>query len=249
MKLDIKEIDIKNLPSHIVIIMDGNGRWAKKNKLDRISGHRQGMKSVKSIITESRKIGIKYLTLYAFSAQNWNRPRPEVNALMELLQFYLIEEGKTLVEKDIRLNAIGRLNSLPKNAYKVLTETMNLTKNCSGMTLTLALSYGGREEIIDAVKQISNLTNISTSDINEDFFSKFLYTSDIPDPDLLIRTSGEHRISNLLLWQLAYTEIYFTKTLWPDFRKRHLLKAISNYQNRERRFGLTGEQLKKREIL
>ena len=154
--------------------MDGNGRWAKKNKLDRISGHRQGMKSVKSIITESRKIGIKYLTLYAFSAQNWNRPRPEVNALMELLQFYLIEEGKTLVEKDIRLNAIGRLNSLPKDAYEVLTETKNLTKNCSGMTLTLALSYGGREEIIDAVKQISNLTNISTSDIDEDFFSKLI---------------------------------------------------------------------------
>ena len=229
--------------------MDGNGRWAKKNNLDRISGHREGMKSVKSIITESRKIGIKYLTLYAFSAQNWNRPRPEVNALMELLKFYLIEEGETLVEKDIRLNAIGRLNSLPKDAYKVLTETLNLTKDCSGMTLTLALSYGGREEIIDAVKEISNLNNIPKSDIDEDFFSKFLYTRDIPDPDLLIRTSGEHRISNLLLWQLAYTEIYFTKTLWPDFRKRHLLKAISNYQNRERRFGLTGEQLEKREIL
>ncbi len=229
--------------------MDGNGRWAQKNNLDRISGHREGMKSVKSVIQESRKIGIKYLTLYAFSAQNWNRPRPEVNALMELLTFYLLEQGQALLEKDIRLNAIGRLNSLPEDALNVLNQTMELTKDCSAMTLTLALSYGGREEIIDAVKKICDKPNMSSKDINEDFFSNYLYTSDIPDPDLLIRTSGEHRISNLLLWQLAYTEIYFTKTLWPDFRKRHLVKAISNYQNRERRFGLTAEQLKTREVI
>lgn len=229
--------------------MDGNGRWAQKNNLDRIGGHKEGMKSVKSIIQESRKIGIKYLTLYAFSAQNWNRPRSEVNALMELLKFYLIEQSSTLLEKEIRLNAIGRLNSLPTDAYRVLTETMDKTKHCSEMTLTLALSYGGREEIIDAVKHIKNLKDKSAEDIDENLFSQHLYTSDLPDPDLLIRTSGEHRISNLLLWQLAYTEIYFTKTLWPDFRRRHLLRAISNYQNRERRFGLTGEQLKKREII
>ncbi len=227
--------------------MDGNGRWAQKNNLNRISGHRQGMKSVKSIIQESRKLGIKYLTLYAFSAQNWNRPKHEVNALMELLKFYLLEEGGTLLEKDIRLDAIGRLKSLPEDAHKVLNDTMELTKSCTGMTLTLALSYGSREEIIDAVKQICGNPNISPNDITEDLFSDHLYTASLPDPDLLIRTSGEHRISNLLLWQLAYTEIYFTKTLWPDFRKRHLLKAISNFQNRERRFGLTTEQLKQRE--
>ncbi len=168
---------------------------------------------------------------------------------MELLTFYLLEQGQALLEKDIRLNAIGRLNSLPEDALNVLNQTMELTKDCSAMTLTLALSYGGREEIIDAVKKICDKPNMSSKDINEDFFSNYLYTSDIPDPDLLIRTSGEHRISNLLLWQLAYTEIYFTKTLWPDFRKRHLVKAISNYQNRERRFGLTAEQLKTREVI
>lgn len=226
--------------------MDGNGRWAQKHNFDRIEGHRQGMKSVKLIIQESRKIGIKYLTLYAFSAQNWSRPRPEVNALMELLKYYLLEEGQTLLEKNIKLNAIGRLKALPKDALKVLNDTMNSTKNCNEMTLTLALSYGGREEIVDSVKDIVSKENLHPEDIDEDLISENLYTSNIPDPDLLIRTSGEHRISNLLLWQLAYTEIYFTKTLWPDFRKRHLHRAILNYQNRERRFGLTGEQLKQR---
>lgn len=226
--------------------MDGNGRWAQKHNFDRIEGHRQGMKSVKLIIQESRKIGIKYLTLYAFSAQNWSRPRPEVNALMELLKYYLLEEGQTLLEKNIKLNAIGRLKALPEDAFKVLTDTMNLTKGCNEMTLTLALSYGGREEIVDSVKDIVSKENLHPEDIDEDLISENLYTSNIPDPDLLIRTSGEHRISNLLLWQLAYTEIYFTKTLWPDFRKRHLHRAILNYQNRERRFGLTGEQLKQR---
>ncbi|NIT14732.1 MAG: isoprenyl transferase [Candidatus Dadabacteria bacterium] len=249
MELGIKEIDTNNLPGHIVIIMDGNGRWAQKHNLDRISGHREGMKSVKSIIRASRSLGIKYLTLYAFSAQNWSRPQAEVSALMELLKYYLIEEGNTLVEKDIRLNAIGRLGSLPVDARRVLEKTIDMTKQCKGMILTLALSYGGREEIVDAVKGILTSDDLSTEDINEKLFSSHLYTSNLPDPDLLIRTSGEHRISNLLLWQLAYTEIYFTKTLWPDFRKRHLIKAITNYQNRERRFGLTGDQLKKRELI
>jgi undecaprenyl diphosphate synthase len=241
-------LDMNNLPRHIVIIMDGNGRWANRKGLDRISGHREGMKAVRSVVKAARELGIKSITLYTFSAQNWRRPKDEVDALMELLKQYLIQEGNRLVEKEIRLNAIGRLWELPSDAYRVLVETIERTKDCRGMTLTLALSYGGREEIVDAVKKIMARGDIAPEDLNEEIFSEFLYTAGLPEPDLLIRTSGEMRLSNFLLWQLAYTEIYVTKTLWPDFRKRHLIKAILNYQNRERRFGLTSEQIKKRKI-
>ncbi|MCI0454861.1 MAG: isoprenyl transferase [Candidatus Dadabacteria bacterium] len=235
------------LPRHIIVIMDGNGRWAKRKGLDRISGHKEGMKSVKSLIKASRQLGIKAVTLYAFSAQNWKRPQIEVEALMQLLKEYLVKEGNRLVEREIKLNAIGRLWELPSDVYEVLSKTIEKTKSCKEMTLTLALSYGGREELIDAVKRIIS-QGISPEDLNEGNFSQFLYTSDLPEPDLLIRTSGEIRLSNFLLWQLAYTEIYVTKTLWPDFRKRHLIRALLNYQNRERRFGLTSDQIIRREI-
>ncbi|MCH7949012.1 MAG: isoprenyl transferase [Candidatus Dadabacteria bacterium] len=242
-------VDKNNLPAHIVIIMDGNGRWAKKKNLDRISGHREGMKSVRAVVKSAKDLGVKHITLYAFSAQNWKRPKVEVNALMELLKQYLLKEGDKLVENGISLNAIGRLWELPQDVYKVLEETIEKTKDCKELTLTLALSYGGREEIIDAIKKMISHGNIAPEDINQSNFSRFLYTSDLPEPDLLIRTSGEMRLSNFMLWQLAYTEIYVTKTLWPNFRKRHLIKAILNYQRRERRFGLTGDQVKKREVI
>jgi undecaprenyl diphosphate synthase len=236
-----------NLPGHIVIIMDGNGRWARRKGLDRISGHREGMKSVKSVVRTAKELGIKAVTLYAFSAQNWRRPKDEVDALMELLKQYLIKEGNTLAEKGIKLNAIGRLWELPTDVHQVLEELTERTMNCREMTLTLALSYGGREEIVDAIKKILS-SGISLENLDEDNFSRFLYTGDLLEPDLLIRTSGEMRLSNFLLWQLAYTEIYVTKTLWPDFRKRHLIKAILNYQSRERRFGLTSDQIKRRKV-
>ena len=239
-------VDKKNIPNHVVIIMDGNGRWAEKRKLDRITGHREGMKSVRSIVKASKEIGIKYITLFAFSAQNWNRPKKEVIALMNLLKQFLLHEGPSLIEQDIRLNAIGKLNKLPKEALDTLNHIIKDTKKCKSMTLTLALSYGGREEIVDAVRIIAE-KGYKPRNINEKTIGKNLYTSNLPDPDLLIRTSGEMRISNFLLWQLAYTEIYVTKTLWPNFRKKHFINAIINYQNRERRFGLTGNQIKKKD--
>lgn len=246
MKNNLKTIDKKRLPRHVVIIMDGNGRWAERKNLSRITGHKEGIKSVSSIVRAGREIGLKYITLFAFSAQNWNRPKKEVLALMQLLKQYLIQEGERLVEQDIRLNAIGRLNQLPGDVYGTLESIIDKTKNCKSMTLTLALSYGSREEIVDTVKTLI-LNGVKPEEIDEDTISRNLYTADIPDPDLLIRTSGEMRISNFLLWQLAYTEIYVTKTLWPNFRKRHLVRAIQNYQNRERRFGLTGKQIQKRD--
>ncbi len=246
MKKNPDKIDKKRLPKHVVIIMDGNGRWAERKNLSRITGHREGIKSVSSIVEAGREVGLKYITLFAFSAQNWNRPKKEVIALMELLKQYLIEEGERLVEQDIKLNAIGRLYQLPDDVLETLESIINKTKDCKTMTLTLALSYGGREEIVDTLKTLIK-KGIDPDNINEETISRNLYTADIPDPDLLIRTSGEMRISNFLLWQLAYTEIYVTKTLWPNFRKRHLIKAIQNYQNRERRYGLTGKQIKKRD--
>jgi len=240
-------LDKSKIPQHIVIIMDGNGRWAKRKGTDRISGHKEGMKSVKAVVKAASELEIKFITLFAFSAQNWQRPKIEVDALMELLKEYLKKEGKKLAENDIKLNAIGRLSELPGDVYNVLTETINITRHCKSLTLTLALSYGGREEIVDAIREIISNGNISPHEIDEISFSKFLYTADLIEPDLLIRTSGELRLSNFLLWQLAYTEIYVTKTLWPDFRKRHLIKAIINYQKRERRFGLTSDQTGKRD--
>jgi len=241
-------LDKDKLPRHVVIIMDGNGRWARRKGLDRISGHREGMKSVRSVVKSAKELGIRAITLYAFSAQNWSRPKDEVDALMELLKQYLVKEGNTLVEKGIKLNAIGRLWELPQDVHRALIEATEKTVDCNEMTLTLALSYGGREEIVDAIKKIISTEDISPLDLNEDMFNKFLYTADLTEPDLLIRTSGEMRLSNFLLWQLAYTEIYVTKTLWPDFRKRHLIRAILNYQSRERRFGLTSDQVKKRKV-
>lgn len=239
-----KKLNYNKLPNHIVVIMDGNGRWAEERNLDRISGHKEGMKSVSSVIKTSRELGVKHLTLYAFSIQNWKRPKKEVLALMELLNKYLYKESSELVKKDIKLNAIGRLKQLPSETKKILMDCINKTKNCKSMILTLALSYGGREEIVDAANKIikdkKKIKKISTES-----FGNYLYTSNLPDPDLLIRTSGEMRLSNFLLWQMAYTEIYVTKTLWPNFRKSHLIRALINYQNRERRFGLTGNQIKK----
>ena len=246
MKKNPDKIDKKRLPGHVVIIMDGNGRWAERKNLSRITGHREGIKSVSAIVEAGREVGLKYITLFAFSAQNWNRPKKEVIALMELLKQYLIEEGERLVEQDIKLNAIGRLYQLPDDVLETLESIINKTKDCKTMTLTLALSYGSREEIVDTLKTLIK-KGIDPDNINEETISRNLYTADIPDPDLLIRTSGEMRISNFLLWQLAYTEIYVTKTLWPNFRKRHLIKAIQNYQNRERRYGLTGKQIQKRD--
>jgi len=242
-------IDREKLPSHVAIIMDGNGRWAENKNLDRISGHREGMKSVRAVVTAAKDLGIGYVTLYAFSAQNWQRPKSEVDALMELLKHYLLKERDKLIENGIRLNAIGRLDELPKAVSDVLRDTIEMTRDGREMTLTLALSYGGREEIVDAVKKIIASGNISLELVDQADFSRFLYTNGMPEPDLLIRTSGEMRLSNFMLWQIAYAEIYVTRTLWPNFRKRHLVKAILNYQSRERRFGLTGEQLKKREAI
>jgi undecaprenyl diphosphate synthase len=242
----MEEIDNEKLPHHIAIIMDGNGRWAKKKSLNRISGHIKGVDAVREIVTACRELGIKVLTLYAFSMENWRRPKDEVKALMELLKTYLLKEVEEMVQNNIRLCAIGRLEDLPSDVQKTLRETMKKTNQCDGMILNLALSYGGRSEILYAVQGIlSDLQNgkIKLKDLTPQRFSQYLWTRGIPDPDLLIRTSGEFRISNFLLWQVAYTELYVTETLWPDFDRRELLKAIADYQSRERRFGLTSEQL------
>jgi len=246
----MEEIDQERLPHHIAIIMDGNGRWAKKKLLNRISGHVKGVNAVREVVTACRELGIKVLTLYAFSVENWKRPGEEVGALMELLKEYLQKECPEMIQNNIRLNAIGRMEDLPMDVQKVLQETKKKTQHCNGMTLNLALSYGGRSEILHAVQGIvSDLQKerIKPEEITIQRFSQYLWTRGIPDPDLLIRTSGEFRISNFLLWQIAYTELYVTDTLWPDFDREELLKAISDYQSRERRFGLTSEQLNGRE--
>ncbi len=241
-----ENLDPNRLPRHVAIIMDGNGRWAKKKSLSRINGHIKGVDAVRAVVTACREIGIRYLTLYAFSMENWKRPRQEVKALMDLLHKYLVDELEEMLGNDIRLNAIGELETLPPKVRKRLLDTMKGTSHCQGMTLTLALSYGGRAEIVQAITSIiSDLETkkITQDQVNVDSFPSYLWTKGLPDPDLLIRTSGEYRISNFLLWQMAYTEIYVTDTLWPDFGKRELLKAIQDYQSRERRFGLTSEQL------
>ncbi len=242
----MKAIDKNKLPKHIAIIMDGNGRWAKKKSLNRISGHIKGVDAVREVVTACRELGIKVLTLYAFSIENWKRPQEEVNALMELLNSYLIKEVDEMLKNNIRLMAIGRLEDLPPNVLKTLVDTIKKTEKCDGMILNLALSYGGRSEIIHALKSILSdfkEGKVGLNDITPEYFSNHLWTSGLPDPDLLIRTSGEYRISNFLLWQLAYTELYVTDTLWPDFNREELLKAIADFQSRERRFGLTSEQI------
>ncbi len=235
------------LPKHIAIIMDGNGRWAKERNQDRLFGHQQGVISVRDVVEGCAEVGIQYLTLYAFSTENWNRPKEEVNGLMELLISTVRNEIEQLHENNIRLDIIGDVESLPPRCIRQLDEAKDLTKQNNGLTLILALSYSAKWEIIRAVKNIAiKVQNgeISTEDIGDDLIKSHLSTSHIPDPELMIRTSGEHRISNFLLYQLAYAELYFTNTHWPDFRKDNLFEAILNYQNRERRFGKISEQLK-----
>jgi undecaprenyl diphosphate synthase len=244
----LDQIDTNKLPQHLAVIMDGNGRWAKQKGLFRSIGHENGTKAVREIVEACAEINIPYLTLYAFSTENWNRPKLEVELLMKLLVSSLKKEIKTLQDNNIKLNAIGNLESLPKKAHKELLDVIDKTKTNSRMTLTLALSYGSREEITKTIKEISHKVKnnlISPDDIDEVVINNHLYTQNLPDVDLLIRTSGEQRISNFLLWQIAYAELYFTETLWPDYTKNHLFEAILNYQNRERRFGKTSEQLKK----
>ncbi|MEP6803131.1 MAG: isoprenyl transferase [Flavobacterium sp.] len=243
----LDSIDHTNLPKHLAIIMDGNGRWAKQQGFLRAFGHENGTKSVKKTITTCAKLGIEYLTLYAFSTENWNRPKLEVEALMKILINSLKKELGTLQENNIKLNAIGNLDKLPKSAQKELLDVIDKTKNNTRLTLTLALSYGSREELVNAVRIISDKVKnniISIDAIDDSIINEHLYTQNLPDVDLLIRTSGEHRISNFLLWQIAYAELYFTNVLWPDFKDQDLYEAIISYQKRERRFGKTSEQIK-----
>jgi undecaprenyl diphosphate synthase len=243
----LTSINTDNLPKHLAIIMDGNGRWAKKQGMLRAIGHENGTKSVRTTVEACAKLGIENLTLYAFSTENWNRPKLEVDLLMKLLINSLKKELATLVKNNIKLNSIGNLENLPKSVQKELIEVIEKTKNNTRMTLTLALSYGSREEIINAVKKISDKVKnniISIDSIDDSIFNKHLYTDNLPDVDLVIRTSGEHRISNFLLWQIAYAEFYFTDVLWPDFSEENLYEAIISYQKRERRFGKTSEQIK-----
>jgi len=240
------QIDLTHLPSHVAIIMDGNGRWAKQKGMLRIFGHENGTKSVREVVEASAEIGIKFLTLYAFSTENWKRPKKEVDTLMNLLVTSLKKEINTLQDNKIKLSAIGCLKDLPKKAHDELLEVIEKTKSNSRMTLTLALSYGSREELVSVMKELAfkvknNIISIET--IDESNINRHLYTRNLPDVDLLIRTSGEQRISNFLLWQIAYAELYFTEILWPDFKKHDLYEALINYQHRERRFGKTSEQL------
>jgi len=235
-----------NIPNHIAIIMDGNGRWAKSKGKNRLFGHRNGVKAVQKTVEESTRLGVKHLTLYAFSTENWKRPQKEINTLMSLLVSSLKKELNQMLENDIRLNAIGNISKLPLSVQKELNQTIKKTKKNSRMTLTLALNYGGKEELTHAFKEIASKVKnniISPENVDETIINKHLYTRNLPDVDLLIRTSGEERISNFLLWKIAYAELYFLDILWPEFNETHLHLAIDNYQNRERRFGKTSEQL------
>ncbi len=234
------KIDSKKLPLHVAVIMDGNGRWAKKRQLNRIQGHRKGTEAVRAVVQTNRELGIPWLTLYSFSEENWDRSKTEISALMTLLKRFLKSELSELMENGIRLQAIGRIDKLPGPVKEVLLDTIEKTKHNKGMVLTLALSYGGRQELTDAVRKIAvkvEKGQLAADDINEEVIASSLYTNGIPDPDLLIRTSGEYRISNFLPWQIAYTEIYITSTLWPDFGKDEYLRAIEAFQQRDRRFG------------
>jgi undecaprenyl diphosphate synthase len=239
--------DYKNeMPKHLAIIMDGNGRWAEKKGKNRIQGHSHGVKAVQRVVEEAVQLKIEYLTLYAFSSENWGRPKEEIGLLMQLLVSTLKSEFEKLLKNRIKLNVIGNIQQLPKIVQRELQYVMEQTKNNSEMTLTLALSYGGREELANVLKQLvikvkNNI--ISPEKIDQSIINEHLYTQNLPDVDLLIRTSGEKRISNFLLWQIAYAELYFSKVLWPDFTKKHLHKALTNYQKRERRFGKTSKQL------
>ncbi|HVB03555.1 MAG TPA: isoprenyl transferase [Chitinophagaceae bacterium] len=245
-----EKIDTHRLPVHIAIIMDGNGRWARERSQDRLYGHQEGVESVREIAEGCSELGIEYLSLYAFSTENWERPAVEVNGIMELLVFTIRKEINTLCKNNIRLLVIGNVMMLPLSCRTELDEAMDYTRNCTGLKLVLALSYGSREEIAHAARLIAEEVRKGKTDpeeIDSLFFSRHLYTGQIPDPELMIRTSGEYRISNFLLFQLAYAELYFTKTCWPDFRKENLYEAIVNYQSRERRFGKTSEQIQQDE--
>jgi len=234
------KLDPARLPRHVAVIMDGNGRWAKKRGLPRIRGHRAAVKTVTDVVEFSAEIGIEYLTLYAFSVENWRRPKSEVKALMRLLRRYLIEERPRLMENSVRLRAIGRTDDLPSEVQEELHQTEELTRENNNLTVLVALSYGGRAEIVDAARECARRAvrgELSPKDIDEEVFSRFLYTKDVPDPDLLIRSGGEHRVSNFLLWQISYSEIWVTPTLWPDFRQEHMVEALKEFAARERRYG------------
>ncbi|MDJ1504450.1 isoprenyl transferase [Cytophagaceae bacterium BD1B2-1] len=241
-----EKINTEKLPLHIAVIMDGNGRWAKKQGAMRVFGHRNAIKAVRDTTEACAELGIKYLTLYAFSTENWSRPQAEVNALMELLVSTIRSETETLMKNNVRLLAIGNIQNLPKNCQKELAEAIEITSRNTGLSLVLALSYSGRWEITEAIKQISTKVasgELSVNEITDQVISQHLTTKNIPDPELLIRTSGEMRISNFLLWQIAYTELFICDTLWPDFRRENLYEAILAYQQRERRFGKISEQV------
>ncbi len=242
----IDQIDKSKVPSHVAIIMDGNGRWAKSRQMDRTEGHRRGVESVRTVMRAAAEIGIKYLTLYTFSTENWNRPTAEVDALMELMVQAVANETAELVENGIVLKVIGDLDRLPERTRKALNECLEATSKGKRSTIILALSYSSKWEITQAMKKIATEVkdgNLSSQDINEEMISNYLTTKEFPDPDMLVRTGGECRISNFLLWQIAYAELYFTDELWPDFGKESLYKAVVAFQNRERRFGKTSEQL------
>lgn len=245
--MDIKAaIQKAALPEHIAIIMDGNGRWAKEKGESRIVGHYEGVVSVREIVEACGELGIGYLTLYAFSTENWSRPKAEVDALMELMVSTIRKEAEQLKRNNVRLKLIGNMADLPEICQKEMQEGMDITADCTGLTLVLALSYSAKWEIVEAARKIARAVaagSITEQDINDEYFSKCLTTAEFPDPELLIRTSGEHRISNFLLYQIAYSELYFTDVPWPAFRKQELYEAILNYQQRERRFGMTSEQL------
>ncbi|MEM9160059.1 MAG: isoprenyl transferase [Verrucomicrobiota bacterium] len=242
------ETKLQNKADHIGIIMDGNGRWAQSRGLSRIKGHQQGVETCRRVIDACQDLDVHFLTLYAFSAENWKRPETEVNALMELLEFFIKRELKTLKKKGIRFRAIGRLEGLPSSARRAVEKAMDETREFTKWNLTLALNYSSRNEIVDAAKKIGQAMaegKISADDIEWETFASKLYTHDLPDPDLIIRTSGENRLSNFLMMQAAYSEFYFTETAWPDFSKAHLAEAIDTFEHRERRYGLTGDQLTK----
>ncbi len=239
-------INLQNVPKHVAVIMDGNGRWAKGKGMSRVFGHKNAITAVRETIETAAEIGVEIITLYAFSTENWNRPKLEVDTLMNLLINSLKKELNTLLKNNVKLNVIGATENLPKTVQKTLKEVIDKTKNCNKITLTLALSYGAREEIVNTIKNISKKVvnkELLIEEIDENIINNHLYTFNLPDVDLMIRTSGEQRISNFLLWQLAYAELYFTDVLWPNFRKEHFYDAIIDYQNRERRFGKTSEQI------
>jgi undecaprenyl diphosphate synthase len=244
------QLDLQRLPRHIAIIMDGNGRWAKERGQDRLYGHHQGVESVRDIVEGCAELGIEYLTLYAFSTENWDRPVYEVNGIMELLVTTIRKEVSTLNKNNIRLHVIGDMTMLPENCLRELKEAMDITAPNTGLNLVMALSYSARWEILQAARNIAKdaqAGKLNPDEVTSEIWEKYLCTAGLPDPELMIRTSGEHRISNFLLYQLAYAELYFTNTRWPDFRKENLYEAILNYQTRERRFGKTSEQIQQNE--